>query len=604
MKRIYSLLILLVLFATVQFAQVHISTAYNYNPLDTIMIGFKSIRGVDYHPDPFGTGKSAILATNYQQNGVVHLFVTVGNDSIQLVWTSPILTTGGGGSTPRYCKFGDLDNDGLIEIIYQSNNRGVLIFEWDGVAGSYNFGTIPSQEVSAPIFSAVSGNAEYFEIVDVDGDNENELLIAYNSAPNENDRYYIVSAVGDWSTDNPGFSSFNVEAVWIRTEMGSWAGGGSPYALISAQLDGSGPKEIILHNWNNKNVIPIRTLGANSYAISDTTTGKQNYMLGGTLDYVALFGGMAFDVDGDGRDEVYLPTYVGAISGPGNGKVHMIHYEAGQPLDRIDSTNVFELDFSGILTSDIFGYGYGDLDGNGKPNLYFSSSYPRNVLSAEFQGSNKTDPANWVMSILYAGENDIYTAMTIRDSAGTIDTLFTRNTAFASKIYSRYTDFDKDNKHDIILPYQALNDSITVRNLVWNSGTSQFDTTSVTTILNPKRWSLRILESTVPSGIEVKELTIITPDDYVLEQNYPNPFNPTTTIRFSLPVKSYISLKVYDMLGKEVATLINNQEMNNGSFEVEWDGTNNFGNKVASGNYVAELRYGNFSKSVKMTLLK
>lgn len=208
------------------------------------------------------------------------------------------------------------------------------------------------------------------------------------------------------------------------------------------------------------------------------------------------------------------------------------------------------------------------------------------------------------MSILYAGENDIYTAMTIRDSAGTIDTLFTRNTAFASKIYSRYTDFDKDNKHDIILPYQALNDSITVRNLVWNSGTSQFDTTSVTTILNPKRWSLRILESTVPSGIEVKELTIITPDDYVLEQNYPNPFNPTTTIRFSLPVKSYISLKVYDMLGKEVATLINNQEMNNGSFEVEWDGTNNFGNKVASGNYVAELRYGNFSKSVKMTLLK
>ena len=89
-----------------------------------------------------------------------------------------------------------------------------------------------------------------------------------------------------------------------------------------------------------------------------------------------------------------------------------------------------------------------------------------------------------------------------------------------------------------------------------------------------------------------------------LEQNYPNPFNPNTLIKFSLPIQKNISLKIYDMLGSEVATLINNQVYEKGNFEVTWNGTNKFGSKVASGNYIATLTYGNFSKSIKMTLLK
>ena len=58
------------------------------------------------------------------------------------------------------------------------------------------------------------------------------------------------------------------------------------------------------------------------------------------------------------------------------------------------------------------------------------------------------------------------------------------------------------------------------------------------------------------------------------------------------------------MLGKEVKTLIDNQEMTKGSHQTVWDGTNNAGQKVASGNYIYTLKYGNFHKSVKMTLLK
>ena len=58
------------------------------------------------------------------------------------------------------------------------------------------------------------------------------------------------------------------------------------------------------------------------------------------------------------------------------------------------------------------------------------------------------------------------------------------------------------------------------------------------------------------------------------------------------------------MLGREVATLINNEVYNMGNFDVTWNGTNNNGVKVASGNYIATLTYGNYAKSIKMTLLK
>ncbi|MCK9210628.1 MAG: FG-GAP-like repeat-containing protein [Ignavibacteriaceae bacterium] len=604
MKKCFLIFSLVLLFFGVSVAQVRIVSAYNYPTNDLVLKGLSSIRGVGYAADPFKDGHSAIVATNYNDQGHVHVFINTGTDSLQLVWTSPKLASGGGGSTPRYAMFGDLDNDGLTEVIFQSSANGIMIFEWDGVPGSYNFGTFPSQTIGSDYLANATGNCEYMETEDIDGDNENELLVAYNASSNATDAYYSISATGDWSTDNPGFSSFNVEYKGIRTSLGTWGLGGSPVAMIAANLDGTGNKEILLHNWNLKNVTPMRVPAANTYELADTTNHKQNILLGGAEDDVALMGGMAYDIDGDGRDEVYLPTYPSA-TGAHNGWVHMISYAPNQSVSEIDSTNVTVLDMSSVLNSATFGYGYGDIDGNGKKNIYISGgSYGKNIITAEFQGGDKTDPANWNYSVLYTGDSTILSAITIKDSAGVIDTAKTKNTAFVSKMYARNTDFNKNGKEDMILPYQALEDSIVFKNVVWNATTQNFDTKDSSKIINPKRWGLRILEKDDAVGISAKDLTVITPEDFSLEQNYPNPFNPETTVRFSLPVKSTITLKIYDMLGKEVATLLNKQEHDKGTFEMRWNGTNNFGQKVSSGNYVAELKFGNFSKSIKMTLLK
>jgi len=88
------------------------------------------------------------------------------------------------------------------------------------------------------------------------------------------------------------------------------------------------------------------------------------------------------------------------------------------------------------------------------------------------------------------------------------------------------------------------------------------------------------------------------PGSFSLSQNYPNPFNPSTTIRFSLPKSDFIKLVVYDVLGREVEVLANQQAVA-GEYEVKWDGTNH-----SSGIYFIRLSGSNFSDTKKMILSK
>jgi hypothetical protein len=99
------------------------------------------------------------------------------------------------------------------------------------------------------------------------------------------------------------------------------------------------------------------------------------------------------------------------------------------------------------------------------------------------------------------------------------------------------------------------------------------------------------------------------PETFALMQNFPNPFNPTTTIRYSLPMDAFVSLKVYSILGQEVATL-KEEFQNVGTFNLLWNGKNNAGVQVASGVYlyrmVAKPANGGqpFTSLKKMILLK
>lgn len=118
----------------------------------------------------------------------------------------------------------------------------------------------------------------------------------------------------------------------------------------------------------------------------------------------------------------------------------------------------------------------------------------------------------------------------------------------------------------------------------WTSGWSQF---------NPQNYTV----------IGVNQISSEVPESFLLMQNYPNPFNPTTRIRFEIPsdVRSQLSevrLAIYDAIGKQVSTLVN-EKLSPGSYEVEYKAGN-----LPSGIYFYELKTGNFTAVKKMMLIK
>jgi len=93
------------------------------------------------------------------------------------------------------------------------------------------------------------------------------------------------------------------------------------------------------------------------------------------------------------------------------------------------------------------------------------------------------------------------------------------------------------------------------------------------------------------------------PSGFALSQNYPNPFNPTTKIEFTLVKSDFVTLQIYDVLGRKVRTLVS-EDLPSGYKSVFWDGKNDDGKEVASGVYFYQLKVGNFSEPKKMLLLK
>ncbi|MCU0344429.1 MAG: T9SS type A sorting domain-containing protein [Ignavibacterium sp.] len=88
------------------------------------------------------------------------------------------------------------------------------------------------------------------------------------------------------------------------------------------------------------------------------------------------------------------------------------------------------------------------------------------------------------------------------------------------------------------------------------------------------------------------------PIEYALEQNYPNPFNPTTTIRYQLPKDGLVTMKVYDILGAEVVTLVNEEKVA-GKYEVNFNAAT-----LASGVYIYRLSINDYINVKKMVLVK
>jgi hypothetical protein len=108
-------------------------------------------------------------------------------------------------------------------------------------------------------------------------------------------------------------------------------------------------------------------------------------------------------------------------------------------------------------------------------------------------------------------------------------------------------------------------------------------------------WDIGAYEYTGSTGVASDNV----PRLCILAQNYPNPFNPSTTIAFAIPVKSQVTLKIFDILGREIATLMNNEIVAAGNHTKQWNAAN-----MPSGVYFYKLQARSFTATKKLVLMK
>jgi hypothetical protein len=119
----------------------------------------------------------------------------------------------------------------------------------------------------------------------------------------------------------------------------------------------------------------------------------------------------------------------------------------------------------------------------------------------------------------------------------------------------------------------------------------------------PNNTSVTLVYATNGSATAMSSNFESLPNIFQLKQNYPNPFNPSTTIEYEISQSSNVKINVYDVTGRLVKELVNGQK-NIGKYSEIWNGRDNSGNKVASGNYFYQIISGNFVQAKKMILLK
>ena len=411
---------------------------------------------------------------------------------------------------------------------------------------------------------------EGFSVGDIDSDGQDEILLANNgttnplagwgtqdgSTPYSGDRFIIMSVsggIGDFGTtivEEYSMSPRDVDKDGVR-ENG--LGGGSPQDIVICDIDGDGFKEAACFSWNNLAVFFIEATGANAYTIGDTS-----YLKLGIADDFTL-GASVADMNGDGKDEVYVSGYY-------DGSLFVIT-DADGDATSLDQTGTAGDDWAGNTEVAVIG----------SNSLGMAAVAPVGVFSG---GWAANDVKIWELT---AGGS----ALDVNDWTASSYAL-TDSTATGS-VLKMVAGWKDEETIAVLLAYKGVADSVDVGGVM---------------TLDPAGNRVFRIAEWDPTIMGFRDITIITPDDYKLAQNFPNPFNPSTRIEYFLPVNNTVSVTIYSMLGKEIVRLVNNKYTMAGSHYVVWNGTDMNGIKVGSGTYIYEMRYGNFSKTLQMTLIK
>lgn len=590
-----------------------------------VQTGARSIAGpIDMDND----GKMEVVLSDYSGGGRVHVIENVGVDTWELIYSSPSLEYElGTAENARGVGVGNLDGDewgefyifvgrGLSDSNPIAALYGPALWALEASADnkfplapdSWEFDDIGDGELFPDRF-----RTEKFNFADVDGDGIQELLFANNGADNKFDSWYVVSATDLGTT----LATWTLEARFSSRASEDYdpidRGGGSPYEILPADLDGDGTHELVLHSWNNMNFSNVDVTGADTY---ESPTGDYAHAKLSDEDNVALFGCTAVDMDGNGDDEVYCPDF-------DTRRVVLINYEAGEnPLEIRYTSDTSSPDYSlnnavSPIVEDAIGWGItsGDIDNDGIPELigtgpgytpldFETGAPPRWVTIVDFNGQGDVeDPNNYsVRHVEFPIPSGQMFDTVYRDSVSVTET-YLEGLGGAAHQFVYLGDVDGDGQNEVAMNFQAVYDSVYTINEVFNPADSTYTRTYTDPVPNPHRVFMRVLSGDGLST-RISNDRVIVPSDFELHSNYPNPFNPSTTFSFTLPLDKRVSVKIYDMTGRLVRTLVDGEQYVQGTHSVVWNGLTDGGTAVASGQYVYTLEWGQFRQAKRMVLVK
>jgi hypothetical protein len=447
--------------------------------------------------------------------------------------------------------WGDIDKDGRKEIYWgpvnfldatlNPNPPRIVVFEYPG-DGSNNMGVsdgfggfLPNAKTPIVTENMFELRPIRFEIADIDNDNNQEIIFADRRASTGNFHIGVIS-VNTIPNDGSGLE------VWTTKFSGVGdfvlAGTGNKWDLTVV------PPYIVLWGNAGETYLIKYNPAPTGYVVNpaqNTVADKLGSFKGSVaVNYAGnkeMFVGAWFA----GAKAYYLKKATGADS--------LLSYQ-------IADFNVFDQNPATALR--LNGAGAGDIDNDGKLDLVFGTrggtSEPNAMIfRLEHQGGDLTNAANYTASVIDSA---------IIPVGGDYDVIVVANV-------------DGDPAHEVL----------------YTQGYSR---------ANPTDEFVPIVILDVQfTPVTVERIEDFIPANIYLEQNYPNPFNPTTVINFGVTKATNIDLRVYDMLGREVAVVVDNQFMEAGKYSSKFDAS-----KLSSGVYLYKLKAGEFELTKKMQLIK
>jgi len=515
--------------------------------------------------------------------------------------------------------WGDLDKDGRPEIIwgpvnfspYLSNHPRVIVYEYAG-DGSNNLGVpdlanpgnwLPNSKWAIDTTAGVNLRPFRMVVGDPDADGTNELMFctraggfnfgvaSVSSIPNNGDgsETWTLEYSGGTGTAydiaNIGNKAYVIltggNVLPFKYETGAWAAlpaqaglvpGGSWNSACVVDIDGNTSKEILVAgNGSTERKIYLLQQSGDTLISSVIADYAALAGIGGRL-----YGGAAGDIGVNGMADFVFGT---RDANPDNASIFRLEYLGG------------DITQSASYAASVIDKGY--------VTPAFGPGRWMHVAIAEVDGDANQE-------VLYGEGTGEMAPIIVLDETGQLPVELKSFSAsvsdgFVNLTWSTAT--ETNNKGFEIQRKANGNDFAAIGYVQGKGTTTQIQSYSfVDNDVQSGKYQYRLKQIDLDGSYSISsivEVSILSPIEFSLAQNYPNPFNPSTTINFSLAKESNVNLKVFDLLGQEIISLVNNEFMTAGSYSYKFDAST-----LASGTYIYRLEAGDFVQTKKMTLTK